>query len=230
MYINMYEIPIFPLHTVLFPGMPLQLQIFEERYKVMLQRVLQSNHTFGVTLIHEGQEAMGPLPDPVMVGCTARIISVEPQENGHILVTAVGDERFKIVHLAEVEPYYTGFVESLPLDAPLSIEVTRRSQRLRADLARYLALLAAFAGNAEEDIDINLDLTQMQLPEDPLMLVYLACALLQIPAHEKQPLLEAPSARDLLTGVQRLYRRELAVLPPILHTDNETAEILARLN
>ena len=49
------ELPLFPLRTVLFPGMELPLRIFEERYRVMIRELLDSGGEFGVLLIREGE-------------------------------------------------------------------------------------------------------------------------------------------------------------------------------
>lgn len=230
MSVRMYELPIFPLNTVLFPGMPLNLQIFEPRYLAMLQRVLKSNQTFGVALIKKGQEALGPLPEPYLTGCTARVIRVDPQDNGIVQLTAVGDERFRVLHLAAVEPYLTGFVEAAPLDKGVSLEVVRGAQALRRRVTQYLALLARHAGQNGEEVSLDINLAELQLPDDPLMLTYLSAALLQVPSHEKQPLLEAETALSLLTQTQRLYRRELAILPGTFEVDDEHAGMLASVN
>jgi Lon protease-like protein len=236
----MYELPIFPLHTVLFPGMPLHLHIFEERYELMLQQVMQTNHTFGVCLIKSGSEALGPVAEPFQVGCTARILQVEPLEGGQANLTAVGDERFRIVKTGLADPYLSAFVESAPLQSHHSIDVARGARALRSRLARYLALLSELAGQqdaGQEDepgsageTNFNFDLTQIQFPEDSLALIYLSAALLQIPASEKQPLLEAETAAGLLQHVQRLVRRELAVLPPLLEVTPEQARAAAWVN
>jgi len=226
----MYELPLFPLSTVLFPGMPLQLQIFEERYKIMLQRVLKTNQTFGVCLIRRGEEALGPLPEPYRIGCTARVIHVDPQENGIIQLTAVGDERFRILQHVAIEPYLTGFVESMPLEKPSSIGVVRGSHMLRSRLTKYLAMLAQHAAMKGEEAAIEAGLSSIQLPDDALMLIYLAASLLQVPAHEKQPLLEAENALQLLSMTHRMYRRELAVLPDMLSVSEEQANVMAMCN
>jgi len=58
----MYELALFPLFTVLFPGMPLHLRIFEPRYRLMIKRCLDANQPFGVVLIRKGEEARDPWP------------------------------------------------------------------------------------------------------------------------------------------------------------------------
>lgn len=232
----MFELPLFPLNTVLFPGMPLHLTIFEERYRVMLQHVLKTNYTFGVNLIKSGMEALGPLPEPHMVGCTARVIGVEPQKDGTLNVSAVGDERFRILRLGSSQPYLTAFVESIPLKAHHTMDVVRGTHVLRRQLKRYLTLLThhAQSGDGEESTDgkltLGLNLSEVQMPEDPMMLIYLSAALLQVPGVEKQPLLEADTAALLLEAVLRMFRRELCVLPHVLDTDEDQARGSAAMN
>ncbi len=62
-------------------------------------------------------------------------------------------------------------------------------------------------------LDVEVDLTEIELPEDPMLLIYLSASLLQISPVEKQPLLEADTAALLLSELQAAYRRELALLP-----------------
>jgi uncharacterized protein len=228
----MFELPLFPLDTVLFPGMPLRLHIFEERYRVMIQRVMATSHTFGVALIRSGLEAHGPLPQPHLTGCTARIVQIDAQEDGTLDLTAVGDERFRVLRLGTAQPYLTAFVESVPLQAHHTIDVVRGTHRLRRLLARYLKLISELAKDEEEEqaLELDMNLSELQLPEDPMMLIYLSAALLQVPAREKQPLLEADTAARLLALVQRLYRRELAVLPPLMAASDEQAHHSAWVN
>lgn len=229
----MYELPIFPLNTVLFPGMPLRLHIFEPRYQEMMEHVLKTSRTFGVAMIRSGQEARGPLPEPSAVGCTARVIQVEPLGDGRMNLTAVGDERYRVLRMGLNTPYWKAFVESAPLQMHHTLEVVRGVRLLRLRVTQYLGLLGQYSeqpGSHDEGDDLNFDLTALELPEDPMMLIYLAAALLQLPPSEKQPMLEADTAQHLLDKIQRLYRRELAVLPPILKYDEEEANHAAGLN
>ena len=226
----MFELPLFPLNTVLFPGMPVRLHIFEERYLLMLKKALETNRTFGISLIRKGNEALGPLPEPFETGCTARIVEVDQSENGAYDLTVVGDERFRILHVGASQPYLTAFVESTPLQAHHTLGVVRGARILRARLVRYLALLAKHVDEDKADFEMGVDLTGLQLPEDPLMLIHLAAALLQIPAIEKQPLLEADTASLLLAKVQHLLRREMAILPPMFAVGEEQARTSAWVN
>jgi uncharacterized protein len=202
----MYDLALFPLNTVLFPGMPLHLHIFEPRYRMLLRRCIEDQRPFGVVLIARGLEAGGPAAEPFSVGTTARVADVEPLDGGRFNLTALGEERFRIRELDREQPYLVGKVEGLPLEHPQTIETHRQARRLSPWVQAYLTLLA------QADQSLALDLAALQLPDDPLSLVYWAATLLQIPAIEKQPLLEAARAADLLAHVARLYRRETTLL------------------
>ncbi len=202
----MYQLPLFPLETVLFPGMPIHLHIFEPRYRQMVNQCLALDQPFGVVLIRRGLEAGGPLAEPYTVGCAARITRVERLEDGRMNLTALGEERFRILGISRARAYLVGQVESLPLERPCSLEMQRGARQLRPWVQRYLELVSRL------DTENELDLSQLQLPDEPLMLAYLSAMLLQLPPHEKQPLLEAPDAPALLQSVLRLVRREAAVI------------------
>jgi hypothetical protein len=126
--------------------------------------------------------------------------------------------------LSHEQSYLVGKVEGLPISHSHSLEMMRRARRLAPWVQRYLAQLG------QADPENKLDLDRLQLPDDPLMLTCWAAALLQIPSLEKQPLLEAPSAGELLAGVVRLYRRETAVLERLLEISEEDASRAGLLN
>jgi Lon protease-like protein len=90
------SVPLFPLHSVLFPGSLLPLRIFETRYMDMAKACLKSGDPFGVCLIVEGQEVGAPaVPSPV--GCLARIAECDMEELGILKVLAHGLERFRVL-------------------------------------------------------------------------------------------------------------------------------------
>ncbi|MBC8027564.1 MAG: LON peptidase substrate-binding domain-containing protein [Steroidobacteraceae bacterium] len=88
-------IPLFPLHTVLFPGGPLPLRIFETRYTDMVSRCMREQSPFGVLLIQDGQEA-GNVSTTVSVGCTARITDFNTLPDGLLGISCVGERKFRV--------------------------------------------------------------------------------------------------------------------------------------
>jgi Lon protease-like protein len=204
--------------------MPIQLHIFEPRYQIMIQRCLDLGQPFGVVLIRHGLEANGPLATPEKVGCSARIVHTEPLGDGRMNVTAMGDERFRILKLQYDQPYLVGEVESLPLEHPHSLEILRGVRQLTHSVFDYLKLIS----RAHPENTINP--LELQLPEDPLMMLSLAAALLQIPSIEKQPLLEVVYAGEMLEGLLRIYRRETAMLHTILGNYDRGRQKMAWLN
>lgn len=104
MAMNTPEIPLFPLNTVLFPGMPLHLHIFEPRYKEMVHKCLQEKSEFGILLLHETQLCQ--------VGCTARITQILRQfENGSMDILTEGRRRFRVLDVLNRESYLEAVVE-----------------------------------------------------------------------------------------------------------------------
>jgi len=204
----MFTLPLFPLNTVLFPGMPLQLHVFEERYLKMIEACLRSDREFGVVLIHSGLEALGPLPEPYQVGCVARIAEIVPLGQEHMNIVAVGRERFRIHSIdRRSEPYLTGQVELFPLILEDPDRLDDYAAHLRPRLERYIQLLLQMS-----DIQSGPE----PLPAQADTLAYMAAVLIQIPNPEKQALLEIQGANELYEGLDHLIDRELALLRAML--------------
>ncbi len=204
----MLEIPLFPLNTVLFPHMPISLNIFEPRYKLMVEECLRTGAPFGVVLIREGDEAHGPLAEPHEVGCLAQITQVDRLPDGRLSILAVGLERFEIQTLSHDQPYLKGVVEPLPLNAESQQEVDRWGDVLRPYVEQYLGMLARSSDAVRFD--------PADLPQDSLALAHLAAALVQIPLEQKQDLLNEGDAAKFVRQVSRVYQREVAILELIL--------------
>ena len=202
--VPMFELPLFPLNTVLFPGMPLHLHIFEERYKKMIQFCLERSVPFGVVLIRQGVEAYGPIAEPYPVGCTARIIEMEPLSEGRMNIVAVGQERFRTVLLdSRKAAFLTGIVQPFPLSNSNSGALENAGQRLKPWVKRYLEVLAKSE---------NVKMEVPDIPDDPETLAYLAAISLQVPNKDKQDFLSEESTTDLLEKLLATYRREIALL------------------
>lgn len=198
----MAALPIFPLHTVLFPGAPLQLHIFEDRYQEMISRCLQNREDFGVVLIREGQEALGPVAAPHSTGTSAKIVRAEPLGGGRMNLTAIGGERFRIRELLNERVYLEAEVEWQSLDGVQSAGDARL--RLVPLLEEYLNLITREGPPPEID--------QSNLPEDAARMAYACAYLLQAPQFHKQSILELNDASELLRSVEELLRKQIAML------------------
>ncbi|MFL5806657.1 MAG: LON peptidase substrate-binding domain-containing protein, partial [Roseiflexaceae bacterium] len=95
-----YKLPLFPLDMVLFPGAPITLRIFEERYRLMIGRCLEQSGPFGVVLIREGPEVGGEAI-PHSVGTTAVISDSVRLDDERYYLTAVGQRRFRVQYIAQ---------------------------------------------------------------------------------------------------------------------------------
>lgn len=200
----MYDLPLFPLNTVLFPGMPLPLRIFEPRYKEMINWCLDEKRPFGVVLIREGQAEHGPLAKPHAIGCTAQITQFEPLEDGQFAILSVGKQRFRIHKLKKHKTYLIGQVENLSLDQEPLTKLAPKSQKLYAHVLQYLNTLAQASGQAFD--------AQAQIPKEPLDLVYLAASVIHAPTDEKQTLLRLNSPSLLFDKLNMLFAHENALL------------------
>ncbi len=136
------DLPLFPLHTVLCPGVALPLHVFEARYRLMVGRCIDRGEPFGVVLIRQGRE-VGPLDGRIArVGTTAIIREAGRYPDGRYDLMTVGGRRFRI-HDVETgpEPYLTADVRYL--DEPIGDALTARglSERVSQRFLRYLELL-----------------------------------------------------------------------------------------
>jgi Lon protease-like protein len=210
-----WTLPLFPLNTVLFPGMTLPLRVFEPRYLQMIQDCLDGEYAggdpvFGVVLIKEGEEVGGPAT-PHEVGTTARIIAVERGAEDVLHVTTVGEERFIVHGVSNQEPYLVGDVEPFPLEPGERAEITPLFDLEAMLLAAYLELLSE-----AHRVEIQLQ----QAPDSADTMAYLVAALLQVPLPVKQELL---SIADLPTLIQRgttLLRNDISALTVMLRGEN----------
>ena len=91
-------IALFPLHTVLFPGGPLPLRIFETRYTDMVRRCMREQQPFGVVLIQEGDEA-GMVATTATIGCSARIADFYTLKDGLLGISCVGERKFRVLRV-----------------------------------------------------------------------------------------------------------------------------------
>jgi uncharacterized protein len=209
-------LPVFPLGTVLFPGLVLPLHIFEERYRTLVRELVAATgdgpHEFGVVTLRRGVEVLQPAesdtaPTPVTapqlydVGCTAELRQVTELPDGRFDIVTVGRRRFKVVSVESgTSPYLTAQVEWLPDDVAGDDVADQLAPRVLAAFRTYLNLL-------RPDSEI-LD----QVPDDPTVLSHLVAASAQLTTDERQLLLAAPDTATRLRTELKLLTREAGLL------------------
>jgi ATP-dependent Lon protease len=178
------ELPLFPLpEVVLFPTRPLPLHIFEYRYRIMMNTILESDRRFGVLMV-----------DPVKgtisnVGCCAEIIHYQRLPDDRMKMLTLGQQRFRVLEYTREKPYRVGLVEWLedypPTKdlRPLADEV----EQLLQDVVRLSAKLT------EQNIELPED-----LPDLPVELSYWVASNLYGVALEQQTLLEMQDTANRL--------------------------------
>lgn len=216
------KLPLFPLNTVLFPGAPLTLHIFEERYREMIRRCLEQSSPFGVVLIRSGREVSPDDPFmrrlremsgiergepeenvtiPYAVGTTARISESLRLEDGRYWLTAVGQRRFRIQYISQHQPTMIASVAYLSEETtPI---LTESADRVRTLYARYWSAIESASGQRYE---------AEALPEDVVELSYTLAHRLRIDNARKQRWLEADVATRL-REIGNALLAELSLLP-----------------
>ena len=159
------ELPLFPLHTVLCPGVALPLHIFEPRYRAMVARCLEQGSPFGIVLIRDGREIGGGPTSIATVGTIAEIREAGKFSDGRYELLVVGARRFRIESVTVGrEPYLIGDIEEIddPVGDP---EVARDlTDRVTQRFVRYLSLLQPVEGEDADEIDIRVE---VELEDDP---------------------------------------------------------------
>jgi Lon protease-like protein len=216
------KIPLFPLHTVLYPGMPITLHIFEERYREMIGRCLEQSAPFGVALIRSGGEvdpndpfvrelreragvAAGDPPAaeavPFPIGTTARISEAHRFDDGRYYLSAVGVRRFRMQYLVQHQPYLIASVAFM--SEHVTAGVAEQAGELRSVYSRYWSAVERATGRKHEPD---------QPPEDPIELSYWMASRLHVDDVRKQRWLEADVTLRLRELTEALST-ELALLP-----------------
>ena len=194
------ELPLFPLQTVLYPGLPIPLHVFEDRYRKMFKRVLDGDRRFGVVAIVKGRDVdAGATYHPV--GCVAEVAEVDRHADGRLDVLATGRRRFEIDGVAQAAPYIVAEVRELP--ETTGEGATQRTVTAGRLFTRYVTTLLRMANQPAEPVDV---------PDDPVAASYLVAAGLQVDLADKQRLLTIGSASERLAAEAALLRRELALL------------------
>ena len=96
-------LPMFPLGTVLLPGMVLPLHVFEPRYRQLVQDCEAGDGEFGVVLIERGSEVGGG-DVRTDVGTVAKIVQSQSLPDGRYLLATVGARRLRVERWLDDDP------------------------------------------------------------------------------------------------------------------------------
>ncbi|MCG2633606.1 MAG: LON peptidase substrate-binding domain-containing protein [Gammaproteobacteria bacterium] len=180
--------PLFPLHSVLFPGGQLPLRIFEPRYLRMIRRCINNQTEFGVVLIAEGTE-VGEAASTHPVGTFARVADWRQKANDLLQVTVVGQERFQVLSL-KVLP------DQLLVGETLAIE-----KEPAPAIPAGFEILRAYLDQALEELGVQ-DAVPGRYLNDARWVGHRLAELLPLPLAKKQWLLELTNPLLRLEALQ----------------------------
>jgi len=226
------QLPYFPLHTVVFPHLPLPVHVFEERYRAMATDLMADGSPYAgrfvVSMIVDGPEVGGD-PTTRPIGSICEVRSAERFPDGRWVLLAVGVGRARLGPIDRTGRY--ALVEIDQIDEPLGDEAAtliapaqRALDAYMATVKRFVVRAASVGGEPRETTDMaaSLDkvLKPINLPDDPVAASYAIGGLLQIELSRKQHLLELPDAATRLRAELQLLRRESRLLddgalPPV---------------
>ena len=205
-------LPLFPLGTVLYPGLLLPLHVFEERYRQLVRDLLAGPEprTFGVIAIREGRET-GPngIVTLYEIGCTATLRQATELDDGRYDLVTVGTQRFLLTGTDDTMPYLQGQVELLAEETGDESGAALAARSVQDAFRTYLGALA------ERGVT---QVSAPELPDDPILLSYLVAASMVIDLRDKQALLAEPDALHRLVTERMLLSRETTMLRTLTAT------------
>jgi hypothetical protein len=223
------RLPLFPLNSVLFPGLVLPLNIFEERYRALMRELLRTPESeprrFAVVAIRDGHEVAPSAPgmpdqtsqpergptagfgdDPIRafhaVGCVADAATIRERDNGTFEVLATGTTRVRLLSVDASGPFLTAELEELPEEP--GDEAGALAEGVLRAFRQYQKRLA---GARERSLSTGAD-----LPDEPTVVSYLVAAAMMLDTPAKQRLLQAPDTASRLRDELRLLRAETAII------------------
>lgn len=223
------SLPLFPLNSVLFPGLVLPLNVFEERYRAMMRELLKTDESeprrFAVVAIRDGREVAPTAPgmpdptalpergpaagfgdDPIQafhgVGCIADAATIRERDDGSFEVLATGTTRVKLLSVDASGPYLTAELEEIPEESGDGAGALAEGV-LRA----FRSYQKRLAGARERSLSTGAD-----LPDEPSVVSYLVAAAAVLDTPAKQRLLQAPDTASRLREELTLLRSETAVI------------------
>ncbi|HEY8526115.1 MAG TPA: LON peptidase substrate-binding domain-containing protein [Acidimicrobiales bacterium] len=196
-------LPMFPLGTVLLPGMVLPLHVFEPRYRQLVADCRAGAGEFGVVLIERGHEVGGG-DVRTDVGTVARIVQSRDLPDGRHILATVGTRRVRVERWLPDDPYPRAEVTDWP-DEPPPAGAERDEQRARLQaLVRRAAALRTELGEPAPPVDLT-------LVDDPVMAVYQAALAAALGPADLYDLLTASTVAERARQLEELLRDQIAV-------------------
>ena len=208
------RLPLFPLRTVLVPGLVLPLTVFEPRYVALLRDLMalpEEQRAFGVVALRSGRDA-GTAHDAAAlhaVGCTAVVREVTETGDGTYEMVTSGAVRFRLEGLDDAAgtPYLTGWVSALAEPWGEGVDA--------AGLAGLAAAVAEGWTTYRESLGIAAAGLPGGIPAEPAVLSYLVAAGMVLDLPERQRLLELPDTASRLRRERHLLAREAVLIPAL---------------
>jgi Lon protease-like protein len=205
------QLPVFPLNTVMFPGLTVPLHVFEDRYRALVHHLLTISDTsmrlFGIVAIREGYEVgRHGVQSLHRVGCVVQLTSAEPYDDGRFDIEVVGRQRMRLEGIDTSGSYLVGDVTTMAERTPKGSDTSREAARTLGTFEEYRRRLSEMRGG---------DVLDGPMPRDPEYLSYsLAATCLQTLA-ERQALLEAEHSLERLVMLRFALREEMRAMRAI---------------
>lgn len=196
------QLPLFPLNTVLYPGMPLPLHIFEERYRRLLRIRAGEETVFGVILIKTTNADVAPL-GMYPIGTAARLITRRSMPDGRSDIVVTGTRRFRVHAENWSAGYCVAEVTYLNDEIGDQQRVDRLLERTTRRFAKYVEGITRITGR---------EFAGVRISEDPIEAAYDLTTRLPLHTWERQGILELDTTEARLEQISRLVDREVALL------------------
>jgi hypothetical protein len=161
------ELPLFPLNSVLCPGIALPLHVFEDRYRALVRHCIDTTSPFGIVLIREGREVGTGAISFTGIGTIAEIRDAGRYEDGRYDVLVVGTRRFEIRRvLSGLRPYLMAEVDILGEEVGDESAAHRLAMTATRRFVTYLELLQPRTGETADEIDVRVEVETADDAED----------------------------------------------------------------
>jgi Lon protease-like protein len=193
------RLPLFPLHTVLFPGGVLPLRVFETRYIDMTRQCLRQGSPFGVCAILDDHSEVGPGAQPARVGCLAQVRECDMAQLGVLKLRAVGGARLRVLAThTQPDGLLLGEVELLEPEPDQALGAHHAACR------RVLEGLLAAVPEAASAEELGPPIEPPRRPQSAVWVSHRLAEWLPLPTAEKQALLELDDPIARLDRIEAL--------------------------